>query len=133
MSCTYVTSQTPRVLKLKSEVISPTLCRVSTGVPADHRISAENRSLLPYIINIDSGCTTAKIRYDDAAGPVVGWKHTLHVPPRPGKGASPAAAEFPLVSLGAGRYESIETKLSWQVVGVPTAQAETATIQVETT
>lgn len=135
MTCSGTANNCPSYLSLKSEVVSSSgECMVAKAGDR-HVVSAENRSNLPYVIEVEAQCISPSVRYEAAAaaGPQADWKTSFPVPPRPGKRpGSPTGADCKLTSLGSANFQNIETKLTWKVVGYSASNTETITAQVTT-
>ncbi len=122
MSCNAEAENSPSWLKVTSSVQSSAgNCNVQTNGADEHLVWAENISGLPYIIEIDSTCTTQFVRYMgdfEHDPPSAGWKTSFNVPICPGwrpkEGAGRAAK---LASVGPANHQEIVATLTWKVEG----------------
>lgn len=140
MSCDATAQGTPSWLTLRSYIASSIgRCSVQASGEDRHIIWAENLSSLPYVVEVESKCSSPKVRYADeegSSGPQPDWKTSFPVPICPGRKRrddGEANADRRLTSLGPANSQNIVAKLTWKIDGDASASnSENLTAQVTT-
>jgi hypothetical protein len=137
MNCASRAQQTPPTLIIESFVQSRAgMCKVDAELSASHDIEITNWGGRSYIVDIHGECQTPYVRYRGTNGPEQTWdQDLLFVQSCPGSGRKPsrAVARQALMSLGAGRAQSLKTDLRWVVPGWPaSSRTESLGAQVDT-